>query len=207
MSQARSEQSLVALDVEGVLTPEVWIAVAEHTGIDFFRRTTRDEPDYDVLMKSRIAALDRHGIKMSTILEVIRGLSPLPGARQFLDELRSQLPVVLLSDTFEQFGRHFMEQLGEPLLLCHSLVVEADRIVDYRLRLDDQKRQAVLAFRSLNFRVSAAGDSYNDITMLQAADRGVLFRAPPNVIDDFDEFPCCTNYSDLFALLTETPGG
>ena len=196
-------QSLVALDVEGVLTPEVWIAVAEHTGIDFFRRTTRDEPDYDVLMKSRIAELARHGVTMSTILEVVGGLAALPGARDFLDELRSRVPVVLLSDTFEEFGRPFMAQLGWPLLLCHSLIVEDDRIVDYRLRLPDQKRAAVAAFRSLNFRVVASGDSYNDMTMLAEADAGVLFRAPANVVAEFPQYPCCTAYGDLLDLLVD----
>ena len=196
-------QSLVALDVEGVLTPEVWIAVAEHTGIDFFRRTTRDEPHYDVLMKSRIAELARHGVTMSTILEVVDGLAPLPGARDFLDELRSRVPVVLLSDTFEEFGRPFMAQLGSPLLLCHSLIVEDDRIVDYRLRLPDQKRAAVTAFRSLNFRVVASGDSYNDMTMLAEADAGVLFRAPANVVAEYPQYPVCTSYEDLLALLVD----
>ena len=194
-------QSLVALDVEGVLTPEVWIAVAEHTGIDFFRRTTRDEPHYDVLMKSRIAELARHGVTMSTILEVVGGLAPLPGARDFLDELRSRVPVVLLSDTFEEFGRPFMAQLGWPLLLCHNLMVEDGCIVDYRLRLPDQKRAAVAAFRSLNFRVVASGDSYNDMTMLAEADAGVLFRAPANVLAEYPQYPGCTSYEDLLALL------
>ncbi len=198
-------QSLVVLDVEGVLTPEVWIAVAEHTGIDFLRRTTRDEPDYDVLMKGRIAALARHGVTMSTIMGVVAGLSPLAGAREFLDELRSKVPVVLLSDTFGQFGRPLMAQLGWPLLLCHDLVVEGDRIVDYRLRLPDQKRQAVAALRSLNFRVVAAGDSYNDLTMLAEADAGVLFRAPSNVIAENPRYPSCTSYDDLLTLLISDP--
>ncbi len=201
-SSRQGVQSLVVLDVEGVLTPEVWIAVAEHTGIDFLRRTTRDEPDYDVLMKGRIAALADHSVTMSTILEVIAGLEPLAGAREFLDKLRSRVPVVLLSDTFQQFGRHFMAQLGWPLLLCHDLVVEDDRIVDYCLRLPDQKRQAVAAFRALNFCVSASGDSYNDMTMLAEADAGVLFRAPANVVAEYPQYPSCTTYNDLFQLLT-----
>ena len=191
------------LDVEGVLTPEVWIAVAERTGIDFLRRTTRDEPDYDVLMKSRIAALDGHGVTMSTIMDVVGGLSPLPGAREFLVELQSRVPVVLLSDTFEQFGRPLMAQLGWPLLMCHTLVVESDRLVDYRLRLPDQKARAVEAFRSLKYRVVAAGDSYNDMSMLAAADAGVLFRAPANVKAEHPQYPCCTAYSDLLSLLTD----
>lgn len=194
-------QSLVVLDVEGVLTPEVWIAVAERTGIDFLRRTTRDEPDYDVLMKGRIEALDAAGITMTTIMEVVEGLVPLPGARQFLDELQSRVPVVLLSDTFEQFGRPLMAQLGWPLLLCHTLVVEGGRLADYRLRVNDQKARSVEAFRALNYRVVAVGDSYNDMTMLAAADSGILFRAPDNVIAEHPQYPCCTAYEDLLNLI------
>ena len=194
-------QSLVVLDVEGVLTPEVWIAVAERTGIDFLRRTTRDEPDYDVLMKGRIAALDAAGITMTTIREVVEGLEPLPGAGEFLDELQSRVPVVLLSDTFEQFGRPLMAQLGWPLLLCHRLVVEGDRLADYRLRVDDQKARSVEAFRALNYRVVAVGDSYNDMTMLAAADAGILFRAPDNVIAEHPQYPCCTAYEALLNLI------
>ena len=198
-------QSLVVLDVEGVLTPEVWIAVAERTGIDFLRRTTRDEPDYDVLMKGRIEALDAAGVTMSTIMEVVGGLAPLPGALDFLEELQSRVPVVLLSDTFEQFGRPLMAQLGWPLLLCHRLVVEGDRLADYRLRLVDQKARAVEAFRSMNYRVVAAGDSYNDMTMLAAAHAGVLFRAPANVRAEHPQYPCCTDYDDLLDLLAGIP--
>ena len=198
-------QSLAVLDVEGVLTPEVWIAVAERTGIDFLRRTTRDEPDYDVLMKGRIAALDEAGITMTTIMDVVAGLAPLDGALDFLRELQSRMPVVLLSDTFEQFGRPLMAQLGWPLLLCHTLVVEGDRIADYRLRLPDQKARAVEAFRSLNYRVLAVGDSYNDMTMLAGADAGVLFRAPANVRAEHPQYPCCTAYDDLLGLLAAAP--
>ncbi|MYB29305.1 MAG: bifunctional phosphoserine phosphatase/homoserine phosphotransferase ThrH [Acidimicrobiaceae bacterium] len=194
-------QSLVVLDVEGVLTPEVWIAVAERTGIDFLRRTTRDEPDYDVLMKGRIEALDAAGITMTTIREVVEGLVPLPGALNFLSELQSRLPVVLLSDTFEQFGRPLMAQLGWPLLLCHTLLVEDDRLADYRLRVNDQKARSVEAFRSLNYRVVAVGDSYNDVTMLAAADAGVLFRAPSNVRAEHPQYPSCTAYDDLLDLI------
>ena len=196
-------QSLAVLDVEGVLTPEVWIAVAERTGIEFLRRTTRDEPDYDLLMKGRIAALDAAGITMGTIMEVVEGLAPLDGAVDFLTELQARLPVVLLSDTFEQFGRPLMAQLGWPLLLCHTLVVEGDRLVDYRLRMPDQKARAVEAFRSLNYRVVAVGDSYNDVTMLAAADVGVLFRAPSNVRAEHRKYRCCTSYDRLLSLVTE----
>ena len=191
------------LDVEGVLTPEVWIAVAQRTGIDFLRRTTRDEPDYDVLMKGRIEALDEAGVTMTTIMDVVEGLVPLDGAVDFLRELQSLMPVVLLSDTFEQFGRPLMAQLGWPLLLCHTLVVEGDRLADYRLRVPDQKAKAVDAFRSLNYRVVAVGDSYNDMTMLAAADAGILFRAPDNVRAEYPQYPSCTSYDDLLDRLTE----
>ena len=194
------------LDVEGVLTPEVWIAVAERTGIDFLRRTTRDEPDYDVLMKGRIEALDAAGVTMSTIMEVVGGLAPLAGSPRLpCGSCSPAVPVVLLSDTFEQFGRPLMAQLGWPLLLCHTLVVEDDRLAGYRLRLPDQKARAVEAFRSLNYRVVAVGDSYNDMTMLAAAHAGVLFRAPDNVRAEHPQYPCCTDYDDLLDLLAGIP--
>lgn len=195
-------QTVVTLDLEGVLVPEIWIAVAERTGIDALRRTTRDEPDYDALMRYRIDLLQRHGLTMSLIAEVIGGLGPMPGAREFLDALRARTQVIILSDTFEQFGRPLMAQLGWPTLLCHRLVVEEDRIVDYRLRLPDQKRRAVEALRGLNFRVVSAGDSYNDTAMLAAADAGFLFRAPPNVIAEFPQFPAIDSFDELFARLT-----
>ncbi len=195
-------QTVVTLDLEGVLVPEIWIAVAERTGIDALRRTTRDEPDYDALMRYRIDLLQRHGLTMSLIADVIGGLGPMPGAREFLDALRARTQVIILSDTFEQFGRPLMAQLGWPTLLCHRLVVEEDRIVDYRLRLPDQKRRAVEALRGLNFRVVSAGDSYNDTAMLAAADTGFLFRAPPNVIAEFPQFPAIDSFDELFARLT-----
>jgi len=190
-------QSIVALDVEGVLTPEIWIAVAERTGIAELRRTTRDEPDYEKLMRFRLDLLDRHGLRMSTIADVISGLVPLPGARDFLDALRRRTQVILLSDTFEQFGRPLMEQLGWPTLMCHQLVVEQDRIVDYRLRMPDQKRHAVRALKGLNYRVAAAGDSYNDTAMLVEADAGFLFHAPENVKAEFPQFPALDEYDEL----------
>ncbi|MEM7285643.1 MAG: bifunctional phosphoserine phosphatase/homoserine phosphotransferase ThrH [Actinomycetota bacterium] len=196
-------QSLVALDAEGVIIPEVWIAVADATGIDELRRTTRDEPDYDVLMKGRLAVLADHGITMSYIQDVIAGLGPLPGACEFLDELRSRTQVVILSDTFEQFGAPMMCHLNQPTLLCHRLVVENDRIVDYQLRMPDQKRHAVAAFQSLNYHVVAAGDSYNDTTMLIQADAGFLFHAPANVIAEFPQFPALDTYDQLLDALTE----
>jgi phosphoserine/homoserine phosphotransferase len=195
-------QTIVTLDLEGVLIPEVWIAVAEATGIEALRRTTRDEPDYDVLMGQRLAILAENDLSMSRIETVIAGLSPLPGARDFLDRLRDMTQVLILSDTFEQFGRPFMRQLGMPTLLCHRLIVDDDRIVDYELRQADQKRHAVEALRTLNYRILAAGDSYNDTAMLGAADAGFLFRAPDNVIREFPSFPALTEYDDLLAHIS-----
>ncbi|MEM1333461.1 MAG: bifunctional phosphoserine phosphatase/homoserine phosphotransferase ThrH, partial [Actinomycetota bacterium] len=156
-------QTIVTLDLEGVLIPEVWIAVAERTGVEALTRTTRDEPDYDVLMRYRLDLLAEHGLTMSLVEDVISGLEPLPGARSFLDRLRERTQVVILSDTFEQFGRPFMRQLGWPTIFCHRLVVDeaTDAITDYRLRQPDQKRASVQAFHGLEYQVLAAGDSYN----------------------------------------------
>ncbi len=195
------KQSIVTLDMEGVLTPEIWIAVAERTGIPELRRTTRDEPDYDKLMLYRIGILDRHGITLSKIQEVIGGLAPLPGAREFLDELRSRLQLVILSDTFEQFADPFMRQFGRPALFCHRLIVENDRIVGYKLRMPDQKRHAVAALQSLNYNVIAAGDSFNDTTMLAQADSGFLFHAPDNIVRQFPQFPAVNDYNELLKLI------
>jgi phosphoserine / homoserine phosphotransferase len=189
--------ALVALDVEGVLVPEIWIAVAERTGVDELRITTRDEPDYDALMRRRLDLLDRHGLTMGAITETIAGLSPLPGAVEFLDRLRRRTPVILLSDTFTQFARPLMAQLGWPTILCHDLEVVDDRIVGYRLRMVDQKRNAVLAFQSLGYRVVAGGDSYNDVSMLLAADVGFLFRAPDRVRAEFPGLPAFDSYDEL----------
>src|SRR5437763_5035183 len=166
--------------MEGVLTPEIWIAVAENTKIPELRRTTRDEPDYDKLMRGRLTILDENGIKLSDIQNVIGSLKPLPGAKEFLDELRASVQVIILSDTFEQFAQPLMKQLGWPTLLCHRLIVENDRIVDYQLRQSDQKRKSVVALKELNYRVIAAGDSYNDTGMLCEADQGFLIHAPEN---------------------------
>ena len=191
----------MTLDVEGVLVPEIWIAVSERTGIAELRRTTRDEPDYDRLMRFRLDLLAKHGLKMSMIADVIAGMGPLPGAREFLDDLRSRTQVILLSDTFEQFGRPLMEQLGWPTILCHQLVVEDDRIVNYQLMMADQKRHAVRALKNLNYRVAAAGDSYNDTAMLAEADAGFLFHAPDNVIREFPQFTALDTYEELSAHL------
>lgn len=200
MAVAQSpNQTIVTLDLEGVLVPEIWIAVAEATDIPELRRTTRDEPDYDRLMRYRIDILDRHGLSMSVIERVIGTLSPLPGARLFLDQLREITQVVILSDTFEQFGRPLMRLLGMPTLFCHRLIVDDDRITDFELRLSDQKRLAVEAFRSLNYRVVAAGDSYNDTAMLAAAHAGFLFHAPENVKAEFPHFPALDSFDDLLS--------
>ncbi len=203
MTQAAPpQQTIVTLDLEGVLVPEIWIAVAERTGIAELRRTTRDEPDYDVLMKGRLSILAKHGLTMSLIADVIAGLEPMDGARDFLDELRSRTQVIILSDTFEQFGAPLMRHLGMPTLLCHRLVVEDDRIVDYRLRMSDQKRHAVNALRGLNYRVVAAGDSYNDAAMLGAAHAGFWFHAPASIAAEFPQFPATDTYDDLLAAIT-----
>lgn len=203
MSETAATQTVVTLDAEGVLIPEIWIAVAERTGIEALRRTTRDEPDYDVLMRGRLELLDSHGLGMADVEEVIATLSPLEGAAAFLGELRSRTQVILLSDTFEEFARPLMAQLGWPTVLCHRLEVDdRDRIVDYRLRQPDQKRRAVAALHGLNYRVVAAGDSYNDTTMLSEADHGFLFRAPDNVIREFPQFPALTEYDDLLERVT-----
>lgn len=183
--------------MEGVLTPEIWIAVAEKTGIPELRRTTRDEPDYDVLMQGRLDILDRHGLKLSDIQQVIGTLDPLPGAKEFLDELRTLTQVVILSDTFEQFATPLIRKLNWPTLLCHRLVVENDHIMGYQLRMPDQKRAAVEAFRSLNYQVISAGDSYNDTSMLGAADTGFLIHAPGNVKAEFPRFKPVESHAEL----------
>ena len=195
-------QTIVTLDLEGVLIPEIWIAVAERTGIDGLLRTTRDEPDYDVLMRYRLDLLAEHGLTMSLIEDVIAGLVPLPGADDFLAKLRARTQLIILSDTFEQFARPFMRQLDWPTVFCHRLVVADDRIVDYRLRQPDQKRKSVQAFHGLNYRVVAAGDSYNDTTMLGEADAGFLFHAPANVIAEFPQFPALDSYDELLDAIT-----
>ncbi|HEX7545019.1 MAG TPA: bifunctional phosphoserine phosphatase/homoserine phosphotransferase ThrH [Candidatus Limnocylindrales bacterium] len=196
-------QSLVTLDMEGVLTPEIWIAVSEKTGIPELRRTTRDEPDYDKLMRGRLAILDQRGLKLSDIQDCIGTLSPLPGAKDFLDELRSFVQVVILSDTFEQFAAPLLRQLNWPTLLCHRLIVESDRIVDYQLRIREQKREAVAAFKRMNYHVVAGGDSFNDVAMLSEAHAGILFRAPHNVKQQFPQFPAVETYADLMNLIKQ----
>jgi len=195
------KQSIVTLDMEGVLTPEIWIAVAEKTGINELRRTTRDEPDYDKLMRSRLKILDQHGLKLTDIQHVIETLPPLPGGKAFLDELRSFVQVIILSDTFEQFAAPLLRQLGWPTLLCHRLIVEKDRIVNYQLRVPEQKQRAVAAFKLLHYHVIAAGDAFNDTSMLGEAHLGFLFRAPENVKQQFPQFEAVESYEDLLRLI------
>ena len=198
---AAVKQAIVTLDMEGVLTPEIWIAVSEKTGIKELRRTTRDEPDYDKLMRGRLAILDQHGLKLSDIQKVIGELRPLTGGKEFLDRLRERVQVIILSDTFEQFAAPLLKQLGMPTLLCHRLVVENDRIVDYQLRIPEQKQRAVAALKLLNYQVIAAGDSYNDTAMLTEAHIGFLFRAPENVRQQFPQFKAVEGYDELQSLI------
>lgn len=189
---------IACLDLEGVLIPEIWINFAEKTGIEALKATTRDIPDYDVLMKQRLALLDQHGYGLPDIQSVISELTPMEGALDFLNWLRERFQVVILSDTFYEFGMPFMKQLGYPTLLCHKLEVDKNgKVVDYRLRQANPKRQAVIGFHSMYYRTIAAGDSYNDTTMLAEADAGILFKAPQNVIDEFPQFPAVHSYEEL----------
>jgi len=190
------------MDLEGVLVPEIWIAVAQKTGIEQLKLTTRDIPDYDELMAGRLVILDENGLKLADIQEVIGTLAPLDGAQAFLDELRSITQVVILSDTFEEFAAPLMRQLAWPALLCHRLEIDGEgRVANYRLRQRDQKRRAVAAFRGLNYNVIAVGDSYNDTTMLGEADTGFLFRPPDSVRAEFPQFESTGEYSGLMALI------
>ena len=194
--------SLIAcLDLEGVLIPEIWINVAERTGIDALLATTRDIPDYDVLMKQRLRICAENGLTISDIQDVINSLGPLDGAKDFLDWLKSEFQVVILSDTFYEFAHPLMRQLDFPTLFCHKLGIDdSGKITDYHLRMPDQKREAVKRFHELQFKVIATGDSYNDTTMLGEADRGILFSPPQNVIDEFPQFPVALDYEALKAL-------
>jgi phosphoserine/homoserine phosphotransferase len=195
---------LACLDLEGVLIPEIWIEFAERTQIDALRATTRDIPDYDVLMKQRLDILAENGLGLPDIQAVIGEMSPLPGAADFLNWLRERFQVIILSDTFYEFAAPLMAQLGNPTLFCHKLEMnEAGIIVDYHLRQVDPKRKAVQALHGLNFRIIASGDSYNDTTMLAEADAGILFRPPQNVIDEFPQYPVATSYDDLRAAFLE----
>ena len=198
---------LACLDLEGVLIPEIWIAVAQATGIDGLRRTTRDEPDYDTLMRYRLDLLAEHGLTLTDIQAVIGTLDPMPGAIEMVAWLRERFQPLILSDTFYEFGMPFMAKLGYPTLLCHKLVVREDRIVDYALRMPDQKRAAVRRFHELNFQVIATGDAYNDTGRLAEADAGILFRPPAKVASQFPQFPVVTDYDGLRAAFDQASAG
>lgn len=200
------KQSIVTLDLEGVLVPEIWIAVAEQTGLAALRRTTRDEPDYDRLMRYRLEILDRQGLRLSDIQRVIGELRPLEGALDFLNALRECSQVIILSDTFEQFAQPLLRQLGWPTLFCHRLLVENDRIAGYQLRVPEQKQKAVAALKLLNYHVISAGDSFNDTAMLLEADLGLLFRAPETVRRQFPQFRAVETYAELLALIRAAMG-
>ena len=198
---------IACLDLEGVLVPEIWINVAERTGIAALRRTTRDEPDYDKLMRARLAILKEHKLGLPDIQRVIGTMRPLDGAAEFLDWLRARFQVLILSDTFDEFAAPLMAHLGYPTLFCNSLVVDGDgRVRDYCIRLRDGKRKAVMALKLLNFAVIAAGDSYNDTTMLAEADHGILFRPPENVIREFPQFPVTRTYDELRGAFAKAAG-
>lgn len=189
---------LACLDLEGVLVPEIWIGFAEKTGIEALRATTREVPDYDELMQQRLRILDEHNLKLQDIQEVIATMAPLPGALQFVQWLKSNFQLIILSDTFYEFSHPLMAQLEFPTLFCHRLVSdESGRIVDYKLRQKDPKRASVKALHSLNYRVIASGDSYNDVSMLEEADTGILFRSPQKVRDEFPQYPAVDDYEAL----------
>jgi len=193
---------LVCLDLEGVLVPEIWIEFAERTGIPELRRTTREEPDYDKLMKYRLDLLKQHKLGLPDIQKVISEMGPEPGAKDFLDALRQDFQVIILSDTFYEFAMPLMQQLGMPTLFCHKLEADAEGfLVNYHLRMANQKKEAVQRFKEINFKVIAAGDSYNDTAMLKEAHAGILFRAPDNVIAEFPQFPVEREYSGLMAQI------
>jgi phosphoserine / homoserine phosphotransferase len=189
---------VICSDLEGVFIPEIWINVAERTGIDALRLTTRDITDYNDLMKRRLSILDANGLKLKDITDVIATIDPLPGAKTFLDWLRARTQVIIVSDTFVEFARPLMEKLGWPTLLCHGLTIDGNgAIADYNLRQADGKRKVVQAFKGLNYEVLAMGDSYNDVSMLKEAHQGILFRPPQNVIDEYPQFPVTTTYDEL----------
>jgi len=196
---------VVCLDLEGVLAPEIWVEFASHVGVNELKLTTRDEPDYDKLMRLRLQLLERHGLRLPDIQHVVDGLGPLPGAREFLGALRTRYQAVILSDTFYDFALPIMRQLDWPTLFCHHLQTDAaGRIVGYRLRMQDHKRAAVAALRDLNFGTIAVGDSYNDIAMLQQAHAGIYFRPPPNVVEEFPQFRTAWDYAELRAAIDES---
>ncbi len=195
---------IVCSDLEGVFVPEVWINVADKTGIEELRLTTRDITDYDVLMKHRLKILAEKGLKLKDIQDVIATIEPLEGANEMISWIKEISQLIVVSDTFAQFADPLMKQLKRPTLLCHNLVIdEEDNIIDYKLRQKDPKKKVVEALQGLKYKVIAFGDSYNDVTMLQQADVGILFRPPQNVVDDYPELPVATNYLELKELLSK----
>lgn len=198
---------IICLDLEGVLVPEIWVTFAEITGIEGLKATTRDIPDYDELMTQRLKYLDQHKLGLADIQAVIDQMSPMDGAEDFLNTLREQFQVVILSDTFYEFAQPLMRQLGWPMLLCHQLEIgELGAVSGYRLRQKDPKRKSVQAFRALNYRILAAGDSYNDVAMLEEADAGFFFKPPENVIAEFPQFPVAMNYRELQDYFEQAKG-
>lgn len=193
---------LICSDLEGVFIPEIWINVAQRTGIEELKLTTRDITDYDVLMKKRLTIMEQHGLKLKDITDVIDTIDPLEGAEDALTWIRERTQIIILSDTFEEFARPLMKKLGFPALFCHSLEVDdSGRITDYKLRQPNQKKHAVKAFKSLNYRVIAFGDSYNDTEMLKEADHGFFFMPPDNVIKEFPQFKVTLNYDELKTMI------
>ena len=193
---------ITCLDLEGVLVPEIWIAFAEASGIPELKRTTRDEPDYDKLMKYRLDILDQHGLGLKEIQETIAKIDPMPGAKEFMDELRATTQVVILSDTFSQFAKPLMKKLGWPAIFCNELVVAPDgRITDYHLRCEKTKLTTVRALQSCGFETIASGDSFNDLAMIQASKAGFLFRAPDSIKADYPDIPACDTYEELMTLI------
>ncbi|MHA1805178.1 MAG: bifunctional phosphoserine phosphatase/homoserine phosphotransferase ThrH [Promethearchaeota archaeon] len=194
---------IICLDLEGVFTPEIWIEVSLKTKIEELKITTRDEPDYDKLMKKRLKILKEHGISLKKIQEIISEMELLPGAKEFLDWLRSKTQIIIVSDSFIEFAMPFMKKLGYPTLFCHDLETDGNGMIsNYRLRLDDMKRKTVLALKKLNYEVIAIGDSYNDMGMIKEADHGILFKPPENVVKEFPQFPVTHEYSELIEILS-----
>ena len=194
--------NVVCLDLEGVLVPEIWIAFAEASGIPELKRTTRDEPDYDKLMKYRLDILDQHGLGLIEIQETIAKIDPMPGAKEFLDELRSETQAIILSDTFSQFAKPLMKKLGWPAIFCNELIVDENgKITGYKLRCERTKLTTVRALQSCGFETIASGDSFNDLAMIQASKAGFLFRAPDSIKADYPDIPACDTYDELLSLI------
>ena len=202
------QMTIACLDLEGVLIPEIWINLAEKTGIEALKLTTRDIADYDELMGKRLEVLDEHGLTLKDFQEVVATMGPLEGARDFLEWLQDQVEVIILSDTFREFAMPLIAKLGNPTMFCHSLAVDYEtyRIKDYVLRQNDQKRKAVIALKGLNFRVLSMGDSYNDLSMLEEADYGIFFKPTKKIIEEFPQFPVTENYEELKCHLCSAHG-